>query len=110
MQMEIADRFGLVDTLDSIARAHASFGRYDEATACYSQARELCREFEDPHDEAQILAHLGEVSLAAGDPKSAVAAWQDALAISDDLDLPEAAGLRAKLSNLTAADRRRGGR
>jgi DNA-binding SARP family transcriptional activator/tetratricopeptide (TPR) repeat protein len=102
MQMKIDDRFGLVDTLDSIARAHASFGRYDEATAYYRQARELCREFDDRHDEAQILAHLGDMSLAAGDPESAVAAWQDALTISDDLDLPEAASLRAKLSKLTA--------
>ena len=102
IQMEIADRFGLVDTLDSIARAHASLARYDEATACYRQARQLCREFDDRYDEAQILVHLGDTSLAADDPESAVAAWQDAVAIFDDLDLPEAANLRAKLSNLTA--------
>jgi DNA-binding SARP family transcriptional activator/Tfp pilus assembly protein PilF len=102
MQMEIADRFGLVDTLDSIARAHASLARYEEATACYRQARQLCREFDDRYDEAQILVHLGEVSLAADDPESAVAAWQDAVTIFDDLDLPEAANLQAKLSKLTA--------
>jgi len=102
MQMAIADRFGLVDTLDSIARAHASLARYDEAVACYRQARQLCREFDDRYDEAQILVHLGDTSLAADDPESAVAAWQDAVTIFDDLDLPEAANLRAKLSNLTA--------
>jgi DNA-binding SARP family transcriptional activator/tetratricopeptide (TPR) repeat protein len=102
MQMAIADRFGLVDTLDSIARAHASLARYDEAIACYRQARQLCREFDDRYDEAQILVHLGDTSLAADDPESAVAAWQDAVTIFDDLDLPEAANLRAKLSNLTA--------
>lgn len=101
MQMEIADRFGLVDTLDSIARAHASLARYDEAAACYQQARQLSREFDDRYDEAQILVHLGDMSLAADDPESAVAAWQDAVTIFDDLDLPEAANLRTKLSNLT---------
>jgi tetratricopeptide (TPR) repeat protein len=100
MQMEIADRFGLVDTLDSIARAHASLARYEEATACYRQARQLCREFDDRYDEAQILVHLGEVSLAADDPVSAVAAWHDAATIFDDLDLPEAANVRAKLTKL----------
>ena len=102
LQMEIADRFGLVDTLDSIARAHACMARYDEATACYQQARQLCREFDDRYDEAQILVHLGDMSLAADDPDSAVAAWRDAVTIFDDLDLPEAANLRAKLSNLAA--------
>jgi tetratricopeptide (TPR) repeat protein len=102
MQMEIADRFGLVDTLDSIARAHASLARYDEATACYQQARQLCREFDDRYDEAQILVHLGDMSILADDPESAVTAWQDAVTIFDDLDLPEAADLRAKLSDLTA--------
>jgi DNA-binding SARP family transcriptional activator/Tfp pilus assembly protein PilF len=102
MQMEIADRFGLVDTLDSIARAHASLARYDEATACYRQARQLCREFDDRYDEAQILVHLGDTSLAADDPDSAAAAWRDAVTIFDDLDLPEAANLRAKLSDLAA--------
>ena len=100
MQMEIADRFGLVDTLDSIARAHASLARYEEATACYRQARQLCREFDDRYDEAQILVHLGDTSLAADDPVSAVAAWQDAATIFDDLDLPEAANVRAKLTKL----------
>jgi DNA-binding SARP family transcriptional activator/tetratricopeptide (TPR) repeat protein len=102
LQMEIADRFGLVDTLDSIAHAHACMARYDEATACYQQARQLCREFDDRYDEAQILVHLGDMSLAADDPDSAVAAWRDAVTIFDDLDLPEAANLRAKLSNLAA--------
>ncbi len=102
LQMEIADRFGLVDTLDSIARAHACMARYDEATACYQQARQLCREFDDRYDEAQILVHLGDMSLAADDLDSAVAAWRDAVTIFDDLDLPEAANLRAKLSNLAA--------
>ena len=102
MQMEIADRFGLVDTLDSIARAYASLARYGEAIACYRQARQLCREFDDRYDEAQILVHLGDTSLLADDPESAVTAWQDAVTIFDELDLPEAADLRAKLSSLTA--------
>ena len=37
-----------------------------------------------------------------GDLESAVQAWRDALTILDELSLPEAAGLRAKLSNLAS--------
>jgi DNA-binding SARP family transcriptional activator/tetratricopeptide (TPR) repeat protein len=102
MQREIADQLGQAETLDSIARAHTSLARYDEATACYRQALQLYRESGDRYDEAQILVHLGDTSLAADDPESAVAAWRDAVTIFDDLDLPDAANLRAKLGNLAA--------
>jgi DNA-binding SARP family transcriptional activator len=102
MQREIEDRLGQGETLDSIARAYTSLARYDEATAYYRQALQLYRESGDRYNEAQFLVHLGDTSLAAGDPKSAVAAWRDAVTIFDDLDLPEAANLRAKLSNLAA--------
>lgn len=102
MQREIEDRLGQGETLDSIARAYTSLARYDEATAYYRQALQLYRESGDRYNEAQILVHLGDTSLAAGDPNSAVAAWRDAVTIFDDLDLPEAANLRAKLSNLAA--------
>ena len=102
MQREIEDRLGQGETLDSIARAYTSLARYDEATAYYRQALQLYRESGDRYDEAQMLVHLGDTSLAAGDPDSAVAAWQDAVTIFDDLDLPEAANLRAKLSSLAA--------
>jgi len=102
MQRGIADRLGQADTLDSIARAYASLTYYDEAVACYQQARQLCREFDDRYDEALILVHLGDTSLAADDPESAAAAWQDAVTIFEDLGLPEATDLRVKLGNLAA--------
>jgi DNA-binding SARP family transcriptional activator/tetratricopeptide (TPR) repeat protein len=100
VQREIEDRLGQGETLDSIARAYTSLARYDEATAYYRQALLLYRESGDRYDEAQILVHLGDASLAADDPDSAVAAWKDAVTIFDDLDLPEAANLRAKLSHV----------
>jgi DNA-binding SARP family transcriptional activator/tetratricopeptide (TPR) repeat protein len=101
-QRKIGDRLGQGETLDSIAYAYTSLARYDEATAYYRQALQLYQESGDRYDEAQILVHLGDTSLAAGDPDSAAAAWRDAVTIFDDLDLPEAANVRAKLSNLTA--------
>ncbi len=83
MQREIEDRLGQGETLDSIARAYTSLARYDEATAYYRQALQLYRESGDRYDEAQILVHLGDTSLAADDPHSAVVAWKDAVTIFD---------------------------
>ena len=103
MQREIPDRLSQADTLDSIARAHRSLARYDMATAHYQQALQLYREFGDRYYEARTHVYLGETSLAAGDPQSAAGSWHEAVAIFDDLGiLPEAAGLRARLSDLAA--------
>ena len=84
------------------------------ATACYQQALRLYRESGDRYNEADTLQSLGDTYLAAGDPESATRAWQNALTILDELDLPKAAELYAKLGNLdnapgtvTEADRTR---
>lgn len=102
MQRKIEDRLGEGETLDSIARAYTSLARYDEARTYYRQALELYRESGDRYNEAQFLVHFGDTSLAAGDPDSAVAAWQDAVTIFEELELPEAANMRARLSSLAA--------
>jgi DNA-binding SARP family transcriptional activator/Tfp pilus assembly protein PilF len=102
MQREIPDRLSQAETLDSIACAYRFLARYDEATAYYYQALRLFREFGNRHPEAQTLVFIGDTRLAAGDPESAVTAWRDAVAIFDDLRLPEAVGMRARLSNLAS--------
>jgi DNA-binding SARP family transcriptional activator len=101
-QREIGDRSGQADTMDSIACAYTFLARYDEATDFYRQALELYREFGDRYYEADTLHALGDARLAAGDPASAMGAWHDALTILDELGLPEAAKLRAKLSDLVS--------
>ena len=102
VQREIGDRFGQADTLDSIARAHTFLGRYAEAIADYQQALQMYQEFGDRYYEAGTLDSLGDTFLAANDPESAAMVWQDAVTILDELGLPEAAELRAKLSNLAS--------
>ncbi len=102
LQREIGDRFGQADTLDSIARAHTFLGRYEEAIADYRQALQMYREFGDRYYEAGTLDSLGDTCLAADDPESAAKVWRDAVAILDELSLPEAAEVRAKLSNLAS--------
>ncbi len=47
-----------------------------------------------------MLTHVGDAWLALGDVQSARRAWQDALAILDDLHPAQAAEVRAKLHNL----------
>jgi DNA-binding SARP family transcriptional activator len=101
-QREIADQAGQADTLDSIACAHTFLGRYDEAVAGYHQALELYREFGDRYYEAATLQALGDAYLAADDPASAISAWQNAAAILDELDMPEAGKLRARLAELAS--------
>jgi len=102
MQQKLADRFGQADTLDSIARAHGFLGCYGEATAFYQQALQLYREFGDRYHEADTLDSLGEIRLATDDTESAVAAWQDAVDILDELGLSAAVKLRAKLSDVVS--------
>ncbi len=47
-----------------------------------------------------MWACLGDTYLAAGDSASARAAWDNALAILDDLGHPDAAQVREKLKTL----------
>jgi hypothetical protein len=46
------------------------------------------------------LAHLGDTLHAADDRPAARSCWQQALAIIDDLEHPDAEPLRDKLANL----------
>jgi len=101
MQREIPDRLSQAETLDSVACGYRFLARYDKAIAYYQQALQLFRECGDRYYEAQTLIFIGDTHTAAGDPGAAVTAWRGALAIFADLRLPEAAGMRVKLSNLT---------
>jgi hypothetical protein len=48
--------------------------------------------------EALGLSHLGDVFWAAEDPVFGPARWCDALSILEELDHPEAAAIRVKLT------------
>lgn len=57
------------------------------------------RESGDRVHEAQALTHLGDTRQAAGQLPQAREAWQQALAILDDLEHPDAGQVRAKLAS-----------
>jgi tetratricopeptide (TPR) repeat protein len=102
LQTETGDQVGQTETLDSIASACHHLGRYQEAVAYYLQAVDLSHELRLRYSEASILASLGDAHRANGDSASAAAAWQRALAILDELGLPEATQVREKLDQMTA--------
>lgn len=91
-------------TLDSLGCAYYHLGRYDEAVAYYHQAIEVHGDAGDQYAQSAFLTRLGDAHLAATDPEAARNAWQQALAILDDLHVPDADQVRAKLDALAAAD------
>jgi DNA-binding SARP family transcriptional activator len=102
LQTETGDQAGRAQTLDSIASACHHLGRYQEAVARYLQAADLSHELGLRYYEAGILGRLGDVHGANAQSASAAAAWQRALAILDELGLPEAMQIREKLDQLAA--------
>jgi hypothetical protein len=57
--------------------------------------------------QAEILTHLGEARHAADELPQAQQAWQQALAIYDDIQHPSADKVRAKLASTEAAQNER---
>jgi DNA-binding SARP family transcriptional activator len=87
-------------TLDSIGCAHYHLGHYREAIACYQQAIEVQGDEGDRYAQSAILTRLGDAQLAAADSCAARNTWRQALAILEDLHLPDADQVRAKLDAL----------
>jgi tetratricopeptide (TPR) repeat protein len=87
------------DAWDSVGYAEHHLGNLAEAAACYQRALSLFRESGARFDEAATLTRLGDARHAAGEQVQARQAWQQALAILEDLQHPHAAQARAKLAS-----------
>jgi tetratricopeptide (TPR) repeat protein len=90
---------GQAASLDSFGYVSHQLGQYQEAIAAFQEAVTLLRRLGDRYHEAITLNHLGDAMLATEDPSGARDAWQQALAFFDEIRDPEAAGVRAKLSD-----------
>ncbi|MET7422327.1 BTAD domain-containing putative transcriptional regulator [Dactylosporangium sp. NPDC005555] len=99
LHQELDNRQGEAETWDSLGFAHHHLGEHADAAACFDRALELFRVTGDRGFEADTLHHLGDTQLAAGDAKTARATWRRSLEIFDELDHPDAAEVRAKLSS-----------
>ena len=85
-------------TIHSMGYAHQRLGQRVEAARCYQDALLLYREQGDRYYEADTMAALGDIRAAAGDSMAALHMWRQALVILDDLQHPDAARLRRKLT------------
>ncbi|BFU44160.1 BTAD domain-containing putative transcriptional regulator [Krasilnikovia sp. MM14-A1004] len=100
---ELGHEPGVAATLDSIGYSHHHLGDYVQAADYYHRAIALYRKLDDRYYEAATLVHLGDNHDAAGDPAAARDAWQQALDTFTELDMPDAASVRAKLQASHAA-------
>ena len=82
------------------ARLAALVRDHRRAAACYRRAVHLYTELGYRSTRAETLGDAGDAHHAAGDLAAARDAWQEALAIVDELHYPEADQLRAKLRAL----------
>ena len=78
----------------------ASYWRLRQAADHFEFALGLCRQHGHCSNEAELLAHLGDARYAAGELPQARQAWQQALAIYEDIDHPDTGKVRAKLASL----------
>jgi DNA-binding SARP family transcriptional activator/predicted negative regulator of RcsB-dependent stress response len=74
-------------------------GCLEEAAGHLEQSLAAFREFGFRHWEARALNSLGLLLAAKGDPTAARAAWRAALAIFQELDMPEAAEVATRLDH-----------
>ncbi|WP_079179196.1 AfsR/SARP family transcriptional regulator [Streptomyces humi] len=91
---------GQADTWDSLGYAHQHLGDHHQAAACYGNAVALFHGLGDRYFEADVLAHLSECHRAAGEARAARRAARRAADILDELGVPDADGVRARLRRL----------
>jgi DNA-binding SARP family transcriptional activator len=82
---------------DTRGHAHHLLGESRPAIACYTRAVDLYTEVGNELYTAETLLRAGDTHQSAGDHQAARRARQQALAILERLDHPDAAAVRAKL-------------
>jgi DNA-binding SARP family transcriptional activator/tetratricopeptide (TPR) repeat protein len=94
---EIGDPSGAAASWSALGTSHSALGDHAVAIDYLHRAIDRYRGSRDQPGEASALDELGDVHLAAGDRAAARAAWLQALAIYEELRLPMAATVRAKI-------------
>ncbi|SDD69184.1 ATP-binding protein [Glycomyces harbinensis] len=97
------DRFGEAATLDSLGYAYHHFGRHRLAVRHFRQSIEQYRFIGERHGTAIALTNFGDLLASIDHPEMARGLWRQALAVLDELDHPDAAGVRERLGGSGAA-------
>ncbi len=103
LHQEIGYQHGEANAWDSLGCANDHLGRHSEAVACYQEALTLLGKLDDRLLRSDVLIHLGDAHHSNSEPQAAREAWQQALAIMEDLNLPGADQIRAKLQGAQPA-------
>ena len=85
-------------TWDSVGYALLHLGRLEEAIGCLRTAVGMIAGLHMGYYETTMLVHLGDAYHAAGDMGPARQAWQEALAILENLNHSDADQVRARLN------------
>jgi DNA-binding SARP family transcriptional activator/Tfp pilus assembly protein PilF len=94
------DRSGQTECWARLGEFRHQLGQYPQARECQRRALTLCRELGNRADEAEVLVSAGDSALADGDQTGARDAWDSALVIVEDLQLPLASSVRDRLGCL----------
>jgi len=97
---ELGDRQGEAATWDSLGYINRLLGDHTQEAHCYRRALDLYTELGERYYRADALIHVGDACQATADPRAASQAWQQALTILDELQHPDAEGVRRKLHDL----------
>jgi tetratricopeptide (TPR) repeat protein/transcriptional regulator with XRE-family HTH domain len=84
---------------DTLGYVELCLGDAARSVAHFEFALALCRDHGNRYTEAGILAHVGDARHLAGELPQARQAWQQALAIYEDIDPANAGKVRAKLAS-----------
>ena len=97
------------EVVNDLAETYRAAGRPAMAFHHHSEAVWLARLATERRQEARGLDGLAQVYSTSGEPAAAAEHWRQALAIYAELDLPEAAEVRARLGTNVAARSAAGG-
>ncbi|MFD2764335.1 AfsR/SARP family transcriptional regulator [Micromonospora eburnea] len=93
----IGDPVGMAGAWDSLGYAYRHLD-IEQAISCYREALALYERLGDRPNEAITLRYLGETQHASGDSAAARRSWQRSLEILTEIEHPDAARVRALLS------------
>ncbi|SMD07968.1 AfsR/SARP family transcriptional regulator [Kibdelosporangium aridum] len=97
LQLKLGDSVGAAQTWDSLGLAYSRLGDHERAIVCHQSSVDVNRELGNRHSEAIALTSLGDAYKNAGDIESAHIAWQRAVEKFEQIGIPEADEVRAKL-------------
>ncbi|WP_233159047.1 AfsR/SARP family transcriptional regulator [Actinophytocola xanthii] len=100
LQVELDDQATVGQTWHSLGYAYDHLGDHTRAIACYEAGADLYRESGYLFSEALLLTSLGDSHLTVGDRDAARTALRRARDILDQLGLPDADDIRARLTTL----------